>query len=79
MNKDSRARMRVAGLIYCMVNAVFFGVGLIAVLSIPALISHAFFWIPVVVIASFVISAPLAWYIAPWMMMRFLKANFRWH
>ena len=72
MTNDSKARLRVAALIYCMVNAAVFGVGMIAVLSIPALMSHAFFWIPAVVVTSFVISAPLSWLIAPWMMMRFM-------
>jgi hypothetical protein len=75
MNKDSRARLRVATLIYCIVNAVIFGVGVISVLSIPGMAPYAIFSIPAVVVASFVISAPLAWFIAPWMMMRFLKAN----
>ena len=75
MNNDSRARLRVAALIYCIVNAAVFGVGMIAVLSIPALMSHAFFWVPAVVASSFLISAPLAWFIAPWMMMRFIRAN----
>jgi hypothetical protein len=73
MNSDGRARLRVATLIYCIVNAAVFGVGMIAVLSIPALVAHAFFWIPVVVVTSFAISAPLAWFIAPWMMMRFIR------
>jgi hypothetical protein len=75
MDNDSRARLRVAALIYCMVNAVVFGVGVIAVVSIPALVSQAFVWLPAVVAGSFVISAPLAWFIAPRMMMRFMKAN----
>ena len=73
MNNDSRARLRVAALIYCVVNAAVFGVGMIAVVSIPALVSHAYFWIPAVVVSSFVVSAPLAWFIAPWMMMRFIR------
>ena len=71
MNKNSRARLRVAALIYCVVNAVVFGVGVVSVLSIPAMNPYASFWIPAVVISSFVISAPVAWFIAPWMMMRF--------
>jgi hypothetical protein len=58
-----------------MVNAVIFGVGLTSVLSMPAATPYATFWIPAVVVTSFVVSAPLAWLIAPWMMMRFLKAN----
>jgi hypothetical protein len=71
MSKDSWARLRIAALIYCMVNAVVFGVGTILVMSVPALASYAFFWMPAVVASSFVISAPLSWFIAPWMMMRF--------
>jgi hypothetical protein len=73
MDNDSRARLRVAALIYCMVNAVVFGIGVIVVMSIPALASSAFFWIPAVVASSFVISAPLSWFIAPWMMLRFAR------
>ena len=73
MGDDSKARLRVAALIFCMVSAVIFGVGVILVMSLPTL--DAFFWIPAVVISSFVISAPIAWLIAPWMMMRFLKAR----
>ena len=74
MSNDSRARLRVAALVYCMVNAVVFGVGVILVVSLPALMSHAFFWIPAVVVGSFAISAPLSWFIAPWMMLRFVRA-----
>ena len=74
MDSDNRARLRVAALIYCMVNAVVFGVGVVFVVSLPALMSHAFFWIPAVVVSSFAISGPLSWFIAPWMMMRFMRA-----
>jgi hypothetical protein len=75
MDNDSRARLRLAIMIYCMVNAVIFGFGVVLVLSLPATAPSATFWIPAVVLASFVISVPLAWFIAPWMMMRFRKAN----
>ena len=77
MSSDNRARLRVAALIFLMVNAVVFGAGLITVLSTSALSQHAFFWIPVVVLSSFVLSPPLAWIIAPWMMQRFLQARHR--
>jgi hypothetical protein len=72
MNSDSQARMRVAALIYLIVNAVVFGVGLISVLMTPTLAQHAFFWIPAIIVTSFVLSAPLSWFIAPSMMMRFI-------
>jgi uncharacterized protein (DUF983 family) len=75
MNSDNQARLRVAALIYLMVNAVVFGVGLISVLMTPALAQHAFFWIPAIIVSSFVLSAALAWLIAPSMMMRFFVAR----
>jgi len=74
-NSDNQARLRVAALIYSMVAAVAFGVGLISVLMTPALVQHAFFWIPAIIVASLVLSAPLAWFIAPSMMMRFIVAR----
>ena len=72
MNSNSQARMRVAAVIYLIVNAVVFGVGLISVLMTPTLAQHAFFWIPAIIVTSFVLSAPLSWFIAPSMMMRFI-------
>lgn len=75
MAKDNIARVRVAALIYAMVNAVVFGSGLLTVLLTPALSQQAFFWIPAVVTISFILSAPLAWTIAPAMMMRTSRAR----
>ena len=63
MNSDNQARLGVAALIYLIVNAVVFGVGLISV------------FIPAIIVTSFVLSAPLAWFIAPSMMMRFIQAR----
>jgi hypothetical protein len=75
MSNDTVARLRVAALIYVMVNSVVFGIGLIVVLLTPGLAQHAFFWIPSVVVSSFVLSAPLSWFIAPLMMLRFARAR----
>jgi hypothetical protein len=75
MTSNSHARLRVAALIFTMVNAVVFGTGLITVLATPAMAQHAFFWIPAVVVSSFVISPWLAWFIAPMMMQRFIQAR----
>lgn len=58
-------RFFIASLLFMMVNAVVFGVGLVSVLTLPSLARHAIDLIPAVVVASFVISAPLAWIIAP--------------
>ncbi len=75
MTSNNQARLQVAALIFAMVNAVVFGVGLIAVLTTPALAQHGFFWIPAIVVSSFVVSTPLSWYIAPMMMQRFIQAR----
>lgn len=58
-------RFRIASLVYMMTNAVLFGIGVIAIMTIPALSRHAFELIPAVVVASFVLAAPVAWVIAP--------------
>lgn len=75
MSTNNRARLQVATLIFSMVNAVMFGLGVIAVLSTPILAQRAFFWIPAIVVVSFMLSPLVAWFIAPSMMQRFLKAQ----
>jgi hypothetical protein len=64
-------RFRVAALIFTMTNAVIFGAGLVTVLLIPSLAAAAMEWIPVVVIASFILAAPIAWMLAPRLRARF--------
>lgn len=64
-------RFRLALLIYGMVNAVIFGTGAITVLSFPSLQEEWSILLPVVVVASLVLAAPLAWGIAPRMRSRF--------
>ncbi len=68
-------RFQIAGLVYMMANAVVFGVGLVTVLLVPALSQLAFEMIPAVVIASFVISAPVAWMIAPRLRARYWRED----
>lgn len=53
-----------------MVNAVLFGIGLIAVLTVPALTEHAKYLIPGVVVVSFAMSPFIARMIAPRMRLR---------
>ncbi len=58
-------RAYIAALISMMVNAVVFGAGTIAVLSIPALSAYAAYLLPIVVVLSFTISPFIAWAMAP--------------
>ena len=53
-------RFQIAALVFMMTNAVAFGIGILPILMIPAFANHAFEAIPAVVLASFVISAPLS-------------------
>jgi hypothetical protein len=66
-------RSRIALLIYGVVNAVLFGIGVVAVLSVPAWAAQAAYLIPAVVVLSLVLSAPLAWWIAPRLRARFAR------
>jgi hypothetical protein len=58
-----------------MTNAVLFGAGVITVLTVPALSANAAWWIPAVVVASFVLAAPIAWFIAPRLRARYWRAR----
>jgi hypothetical protein len=66
-------RTRIAILIYSMVNAVLFGVGLVLVLNVPGLRAHLGWNIVMVVVLSLVLAAPLAWLIAPRLRARYAR------
>ena len=57
-------RFRISMVIYGMVNAVLFGTGAIAVLSFPSLQEYWKILIPIVVVVSFALAAPIAWLLA---------------
>jgi hypothetical protein len=65
----------IAALVFMMVNAVFFGIGAVTVLSIPALNENAPFLLPVVIGLSVVLAIPVAWMIAPRLRLRFWRAR----
>ena len=68
-------RFQIALLIFMMANAVAFGVGIVLVLMIPVLATYAFEAIPAIVVASFLVSAPAAWFIAPTLRSRYQRAH----
>jgi hypothetical protein len=72
MTRETATRAQIAALIYMMTNSVLFGAGVILVLTWPALNANAGLWISVVVAASLVLGAPIAWWIAPRMRARVL-------
>lgn len=65
MGTQEKTRAGIAALVYIMTNAVLFGAGLVFVLSAPALQANMGLAIAIVVVASLVIAAPIAWFIAP--------------
>jgi hypothetical protein len=73
MQQETKTRMRIAVLIYSITNAVLFGVGIITVLTVPALSTNAAIWIPVLVVACFILAAPIAWEIAPRLRARYWR------
>jgi ABC-type sulfate transport system permease subunit len=70
-------RAWISVLVSMMVNAVVFGIGAVAVLAIPALEAEAWFWLPLVIVVSFVISPFIAWQIAPMLRSRWQRQHAR--
>ncbi len=73
MTRETATRAQIAMLVYLMTNGLLFGVGVTLVLTWPALSADAGFWIVVVVAASFILAAPVAWLIAPRMQARYWR------
>jgi len=68
-------RFRLAALIFGMTNAVLFGAGIVVVLSFPDLLEQAITLIPIVVALSFLLAAPIAWFLAPRLRLRFWRGR----
>lgn len=66
-----QTRVYVALLAALPVNAVLFGTGAVAVLSIPALTEHAPILMPNVVLVALALTPPLAWIVSRRMMLRY--------
>jgi hypothetical protein len=77
MSTDTKTRVQIAALIFVMTNAVLFGVGLITVLTVPALSAYAGINIAIVVALSFLLAAPIAWLIAPRLRARYWRRRAR--
>lgn len=73
MTEETSTRVQIAALIYSMTNAVLFGAGLILVLTLPVLNADAGYWISVVVGASLILAAPIAWWMAPRLRARYWR------
>ena len=75
--KTWRTRTWIALLISLPVNAVLFGAGAIAVLSIPALAEQAKYLLPAVIVTGLAATLPLAWVLAPRLRLRQDRASAR--
>jgi hypothetical protein len=65
-------RLQIAAMVFMMVQAVLFGIGMVSILVTP-LNDSAMTFVPWMVAASFLISAPLAWLIAPRLQARYWR------
>ena len=72
-----RARIYITLLLSFMTCSVLFGIGAVAVLSVPALSEQAKFLLPAVIAASFVLGPIIAWFMAPRLRARYWKDNDR--
>ena len=67
-------RLQIAGLVFMMVQAVLFGIGVVAILATP-LDEEASTLMPWMIALTFLVSAPLAWLIAPRLQMRYWRGR----
>jgi hypothetical protein len=65
-------QMKIAIMLYMMVQAVVFGIGVVLVLATP-LAALAMTLMPWVVILSLLVSAPISWYLAPMARARYAR------
>ena len=70
-------RFWIAALVFLMVNAVLFGIGLVTIVSFPPLYARAMTLLPIVVFLSVIIAAPIAWFIAPKLRVRYWGSRTR--
>lgn len=76
MSKNTKIRLALAVLVFMMVQAVLFGVGMIVLLLEPQEIKSSLFsWIPIMIAVSCIISAPIAWWIAPHLRARYWRKH----
>ena len=67
MKQRTKTRVGISAVVYGMVNAVLFGVGLILVLSVPMLTTNLWLSIAGVVLLSLILAVPISWLVAPYL------------
>ena len=70
-------RIYITILLSLMTCSVLFGIGAVAVLSVPALSEQAKFLLPIVIAASFVLGPVIAWFMAPRLRARYWRERDR--
>lgn len=75
LRSSTFTRLEIASLVFMMANAVVFGAGLVAVVTIPELAPYQFTLVPAVVVLSFLLAAPLSWVIAPRLQARYWRTH----
>jgi hypothetical protein len=65
-------RIQIASMVFMMVQPVLFGIGMVIILATP-LNQNAMTLVPWMIVATFFVSAPLAWLLAPRLQLRY------WH
>jgi hypothetical protein len=65
-------RLQIASMVFMMVQAMVFGIGMILILATP-MSNNAMTLVPWMIAVSFIVSAPLAWLIAPRLQLRYWR------
>ena len=65
-------RLQIASMVFMMVQAVLFGIGMVSIL-VTSLSENAMTLVPWMIAGSFIVSAPLAWLIALRLQLRYWR------
>lgn len=68
-------RLQISAMVFMMVQAVLFGAGLVLILLTPSLNAHALATLPEMIALSVLLSAVIAWMIAPRLRARYWRAR----
>lgn len=66
-------RFQIASMVFMMVQAVLFGIGVVTILATPLLADTMMTAMPLMIAATVLISAPVAWLIAPRLRARYWR------
>ena len=72
-----KTRIAITALLSLLTSSVLFGLGAVAVLSIPMFSEQAEYLLPLVIVTSFLVGPVIGWFLAPQLQARYARIQNR--